>query len=90
MKIIFCAVFAAAALSACSPQAAQQQNTENILIFQEQARVRAANDTMHISLVIQAQHADRKQASQTVNRRLAVLQEKLKKYKKLKWKTKYN
>lgn len=81
MKTIFCAAFAAV-LSACSPQTVQQ-NTENILTFQEQARVRAANDTMHISLVIQAQHADRKQAGAAVNRRLAALQEKIKQYKQL-------
>lgn len=83
MKAIFCAASAAVALSACSPQTAQQ-HAENILTFQEQARVRAANDTMHINLLVQAQHPQRREASQTVNRRLAALQEKLKQYKQLK------
>lgn len=72
------------ALSACPSPRSENQPPGNILEFQEQARVRVANDTMHIVLFVEAQHADRRQAAETVNRRLAALQEKLDQSKQLK------
>lgn len=72
-------------LSACQSPISQNNTLHyNILEFQEQARVNVPNDTMHIVFAIQEQHANRQQASQAVNRKLANLQNKLKQFKQLK------
>lgn len=83
-KRLILAALSLAALSACPGHGPESLPSDNILEFQEQARVSVANDTMHMALLIAAQHPDRRTAGETANRRLAALQEKLKKYSKLK------
>lgn len=56
----------------------------NILEFQERANVSVPNDTMHMTLVVQEQHANRQTATQNASRKLQTLQNKLKKYSQLK------
>lgn len=56
----------------------------NILEFQERANVSVPNDTMHMTLVVQEQHANRQTATQNASRKLQALQNKLKKYSQLK------
>lgn len=56
----------------------------NILEFQERANVSVANDTMHMTLVVQEQHANRLTATQNATRKLNALQNKLKKYSQVK------
>lgn len=78
--------FLSAALAVASFSALADNNTlhYNILEFQERANVSVPNDTMHMTLVVQEQHANRQTATQNATRKLNALQSKLKKYHQLK------
>lgn len=77
--------FLGAALAAVSFSALADNTLHyNILEFQERANVSVPNDTMHMTLVVQEQHANRQTATQNTTRKLQALQSKLKKYNQLK------